>query len=63
MQRVRLDGKGAEQAHLSGVWIAYLRAAAHISKPFPIRLRDMHQPAISTCHAVLRPFPSLLACT
>jgi hypothetical protein len=42
--------------------VAYLRATANVSGPFPIRLRGLPSPALSPYHVCSSPAPSLLAC-
>jgi hypothetical protein len=41
--------------------VAYLLAADKVSRPFPIRLREVNQPVIRSRNAFSRPFLACLA--
>jgi len=42
--------------------VAYLQAADIVSRPLPIRLRDVNQPVSITRNRFSRPHPRLLTC-
>ena len=56
-----LFGKGGDIA-TNRREVAYLQAADIVSRPLPIRLRDVNQPVSITRNRFSRPHPRLLTC-